>query len=369
MIDLFRPFMAPDAAQRVATVLSYDADGRLYCGEGARVKEFEARFADLCGIDARDVVTTNSGSSALALALHLAGVAGGAVVSTPQTCTATSGAIVNAGARIVWADVDALTGNVTVDTVQRAITSETRAVLAVNWAGRHVSPDGDLLAICRERGIPLIIDAAHGPFSGFADYTCFSFGPIKHLSCGDGGAVVTTRGDHERARLLRWHGLSRESKADFRCEQDITEVGHRWHLNDINAAIGLANIAHAGWVVEQARANAAWYCDWLADLPGVTLPPYDAQCGYWLMGLLAEDRDGLAAYLKARDIASSRAHRRNDEHPAFRAVSTGWPLPGVDAFDGHQLNIPCGWWIGAQEREYIARTIADWALARDRRAA
>lgn len=364
MIDLFKPYMSSSAAEAVARVLSYDADGRLYCGEGGKVKAFERGFAQLCGIAPDVVVTTNSGSSALALALKLAGVAGGAVVTTPQTCTATSGAIVNAGARIVWADIDPLTGNVTVESVLAKIGPETRAVLAVNWGGRPTSPASHLYAACLNRGIPLIIDAAHGPFSDFGDYTCFSFGPIKALSCGDGGALVTARGDQERARLLRWHGLSRESKADFRCEQDIIEVGHRWHMNDINAAIGLANLPHAEWIVAQHRLNAEWYHRALTGVPGVTLPPFDPRCAYWLFGLLADDRDGLAAHLKERGIATSRAHRRNDEHPAFRAVSSGWPLPGVDHFDAHQTNIPIGWWIGESERQHIAAAIWEWADSR-----
>jgi hypothetical protein len=82
-----------------------------------------------------------------------------------------------------------------------------------------------------------------------------------------------------------------------------------------------------------------------------------------------DDRADFMAHLGARGIATSQVHARNDKHDAFRAVSTGWPLPGVDAFDARQVSIPNGWWVSDAEREYIARTIADWALARDRRAA
>jgi dTDP-4-amino-4,6-dideoxygalactose transaminase len=176
--------------------------------------------------------------------------------------------------------------------------------------------------------------------------------------------LVTHRGDQDRARLLRWHGLSRRTKADFRCEQDITEVGGKHHMTDLNAAIGLANIDHAEWIVARHRLSAEWYCRVLRGCPGITVPPYGPGSSYWLMGLLVEDRDGFASYMTSHGVQVSRAHRRNDEHTAFRAVSWGWPLPGVEYFDAHQINIPAGWWVSEQDREYVAAVITDWAHGR-----
>jgi perosamine synthetase len=374
MIPLFKPYVHPSAAEAVGRVLSYDADGNLYCGEGPLVKRFEAGFAALVGADPATVVAVNSCSSALALALQLCGVGtGDEVIATPMTCSATTGAIVNTGARIVWGDCHPLTGNLDPADVARKMTTRTKAIVAVDWAGT-AAPHAPL----RDLGVPVIEDAAHALLTGYwgasvavtgGDYVTYSLGAIKHLCAGDGGMLVTHRKDVERAKKLRWHGLSRDSKADFRCEQDITEAGHRWHMNDINAAIGLANLPHAEWVVARSRLNAEFYHRALAGLPGVTLPPFDPDSSYWLMGILVDDRDGLAARLTGQGIGNSRAHRRNDEHPAFRAVSSGWPLPGVDYFDSHQLNIPNGFWVTEEEREHIAGHITDWALRRSEVAA
>ena len=358
MIDLFRPYMSQFAAAKVAEVLSYDADGRLYCGEGPRVKAFEARFAALIGGPSPiEAIAVNSCSSALALALELTRDGGDEVISTPMTCTATSGAIVNAGARIVWADVDPRTGRIDPDDAARKITPRTRAIMAVNWGGHPC----DYERIWRQsQGVPVIVDAAHGPFAmTYMAYTCFSFGPIKHLSCGDGGMLVSRNLDEARARRLRWHGLDRESGADFRCAQTIEEPGHKWHMNDINAAIGLANIGQVEWIVARHRANAAFYDRALAGAPGVTLPPANEQSSYWCYFLLVEDREGFMAHMKDRGIATSPVHARNDTHPAYHFPNG--PLPGVDHYSARNVAIPVGWFISEQEREYIANCVIDWA--------
>lgn len=362
MIDLFRPYMAHAAADAAARVLSYDAQGRLYCGQGALVDAFERELAALLGVPEERVVTTNSCTSALGLALQLAGVEpGDEVISTPMTCTATSGAIVNRGARIVWADVDRLTGNIDPDDANRKVTKRTKAIVAVNWSGRAC----DYLALYQS-GVRIIEDAAHGPFGGYAggDYQCYSFGPIKHLSTVDGGAVVCHRGDHERARLLRWHGLSRTNKADFRCEQPIIEAGTKAHMNDFNAAVGLANIQDLAWVTLQHRRNAAYYDHALRDLPGVTLPPADPTSAWWMYPLLVEERDDFMAAMRDRGIATSRVHGRNDTHPAYR-FDNG-PLPGTDYYDAHVAAIPVGWWLSEVERATVADAVRDWALGRAR---
>jgi dTDP-4-amino-4,6-dideoxygalactose transaminase len=288
----------------------------------------------------------------------------------PITCSATSGAIANAGARIVWADVDPLTGNIDPADVARKLTHRTRAIVAVDWGGRAC--DYNALVDVAD-GRPIIEDAAHALLSTFCGhsvarvggtYVAWSFQAIKHLTTGDGGALLSCKGDMERGRLLRWYGLDRRSSADFRCAQDIQEIGTKAHMNDIAATIGLANLELAEWSVARSRLNAAYYHRALTGLPGITLPPFDPGSSYWLFTLLADDRDGLAAHLTARGIGNSPAHARNDKHTAFRAVSTGWPLPGVDHFDAHQTNIPCGFWVTEQDREHIAGAVQEWVYAR-----
>jgi hypothetical protein len=133
MLDLFRPYVNEGAALiRLSRVLSADEQGRRYIGQGDLVDEFERRFAALVGAPDPDaVISTNSCTSALGIALQLAGVGpGDEVIAPPMTCTATSGAIINRGARIVWADVLPHTGLIDPADVARKVTPRTRAIVA-----------------------------------------------------------------------------------------------------------------------------------------------------------------------------------------------------------------------------------------------
>jgi len=361
MIDLFRVRMAPDAALAVAQVLTPDGQGRSYIGQGALCEKFEQAFGRLIGAP-KPPLLVNSCTSAIDLALHLIGVGpGDEVITTPITCTATNSPPALRGARLVWADVDPLTGNIDPADVARKATRKTKAVIAVNWGGRRC--DYDALGEAFDGWT--IADAAHGPYRyENGTYTCWSFQAIKHLTTGDGGALLSPMlGELPRAKLLRWYGLDRESSADFRCAQNITEVGYKYQSTDIAAAIGLANLPGLPWAVEQSRANAAYYHRAFADAPGITLPPFDEGASYWIYTILVEQRDDFIAHLKERGIAASQVHRRNDAHDAFRAVSCGWPLPGVDYFDAHQVSVPNGWWLSAADREHVANVVLDWAYA------
>jgi dTDP-4-amino-4,6-dideoxygalactose transaminase len=377
-VDLFRPYLNPAVAERVARVLSYDANGRAYIGQGPLVDQFEREFATLVGApDVDAVVSTNSCTSALGIALQLAGVGpGDEVISSPMTCTATSGAIVNRGARIIWADVSPRSGLIAPADVARKLTPRTRAIVAIDWAGHGC----DYTAL-RSHGIPVIEDAAHALLTCKlgtdrrmqsvarlgGEYVCYSLGPIKHLSSGDGGMLITHRGDAERARLLRWHGLSRRTKADFRCEQPIREAGTKAHMTDINAAIGLANIADATWVVGKHREHAAHYDRALAGLPGVVLPPADPGSSWWIYPLLVDERDAFMAFLAERGIQSSRVHARNDTHHAY--YFPNGPLPGVDHYDDRIAAIPVGWWLDGNDLARVVEAVREWPDERDRRLA
>ncbi len=376
MTDLFRPFMNyPKVAEAVAGVLKPDHNGRVYCGEGPVTEVFENCIADLLGLPARDdseprILAVNSCTMALTIALDCCDVGpGDEVISTPITCTATSGAIVNTGATIVWADVDRETGNIDPADVARKITPKTKAIVAVDWGGRPCNYWA-LTDSWAFGAIPVIRDAAHSFLSDArgagANYTAYSFGPIKHLTCGGyGGALITPPAQTKRARLLRWHGLDRLSGANFRCAQDIQDAGYRGHMTDDQAAVGLANAERVEWVVNQHRANAAWYDKALRGLDGVSTPPPDPGSSYWLYSLLVEDRDAFQAHLASRGVASSPVHRSNVHHTAFQRQSRGADsVPNADWYDARHVAIPTGWWLSSEEREQVAAAVISFACQR-----
>jgi len=255
----------------------------------------------------------------------------------------------------VWADIDSATGLIDPDDVARKLTHKTRAIIGVDWGGAPC----DWSAL-RAFGVPVIEDAAHAlltPPGG--DYTCYSFQAIKHLTTGDGGALACPSAQTERARLLRWYGLDRRARASFRCEQDIHELGFKYHMNDIAAAIGLANIAHAEWIVAQHQANASYYYD---TLPAQLLPPRPARSSWWIFTLLVSDRAAFIVHMAERGIAAGQVHRRNDAHPAFALASRDGILPGVDHFDARNVAIPVGWWLTPAARDRVADAVLDWSL-------
>lgn len=389
MIPLFKVFTAKCAAERVARVL---ASG--YTAQGPIVEEFEKLLRDY--LHEPHLLTVSSGTAALELACLLANVSGGEVVSTPQTCSATNGAIVRAGAKIVWADTDPFTGNIDPTSVNDAMSSLTSGIMAVDWSGRYCN------YAAMPPGIPVIRDAAHAfgaaPRACRSDYMCWSFQSIKHLSTGDGGALAVPEAQFERARKLRWFGLDRAKGESFRCAQDIEEVGFKMHMNDIAAAIGIENfkagfapdalVAHEINILQQHQENAKHLLDGLQRIENAVsydfafAPPYDPTSAYWILTLLVDlehggcaknpkpselvriraERDNLSAFLATRGVASSRVHRRNDEHTAFQRASE-WrvPHPGLDYFDAAQLSIPCGWWVGEHERNTILMALFDYA--------
>jgi dTDP-4-amino-4,6-dideoxygalactose transaminase len=348
MIPLFKVNMSPEAPARVAAVLESG-----YIGQGEQAERFEAALAQLLGLNAPPL-TTNSCTSAIDLALHLCGVGpGDKVITTPVTCTATNSPIVTRGAIPVWADVDPLTGLIDSESVayKLGVTPRVKAIIAVDWGGALC----DYTAL-KTFGVPVIQDAAHHLSPPQGDYACYSFQAIKFLTCGDGGALVTPPEQIERARLLRWYGLNRRSKADFRCEQNIAEAGYKYHMNDIAAAIGLANIELVNSTIAAHRLNAAYYDRHLAGW--LQRPLWDATSAWWLYTLLAEDRQGFIAHMADHGVACSPVHARNDTHKAFHYPNG--PLPMVDYFASRNVAIPVGWWLSNDDRRAVVEAVQAW---------
>jgi dTDP-4-amino-4,6-dideoxygalactose transaminase len=357
-IPLFRVLMSPDAPKAAAEVLMSG-----YVAQGPKVDEFEAALERVLG---RTVVTVNSGTSALELALHLAGVRHGSeVLVSPMTCAATVCAIVSRGGRPVWVDVDPRTGLIDPEDITGKITPRTWAIVAIDWGGQLCD-----YRRLREvaRGIPIVQDAAHrGPVhltENQGDYGCYSTQAIKFVNTGDGGFVVPPPSELNRARRLRWFGLDRKSTKDFRFEQDIPAPGFKAHLNDLCASIGLANLALAIFAVDVHRRNAEFYHGAFAHLLSgeapVTPPRPDPTGSWWLYTLLVDDRPGFIQYMAERGIETSPVHARNDRHSGFHYPNG--PLPGLDAFASREVAIPVGWWCSEEDVKTVADAVLAWAV-------
>lgn len=339
-----------------------------YIGQGPKVEDFEKKLTPW--FRNPNILTVNSGTSAIHLALRLAGVGyNDEVISTAMTCTATNEPILERGARIVWADIKPDTGEIDPVDIQRKITPKTKAIVVVHWGGYPCDLD-EINRIAARQKIKVIEDAAHAfgaqykgrPIGGHSDFVCFSFQAIKHLTTVDGGVLACRdKDDYRRGKLLRWYGIDREEKGrcDFRCENDIKEYGYKFHMNDICATIGLEQLKYVAKVLSRHRANAAYYNSRFQGLKRLTLLNYkrDRLSSYWLYTLLVEDRLEFMTKMQNAGIMVSQVHARNDTHTMLKKFRCD--LPGVSEFAEKQVSIPVGWWLSKKERKHIADKVTE----------
>jgi dTDP-4-amino-4,6-dideoxygalactose transaminase len=363
MIDLFRVYMDPNVLEHLGPVL---ASG--YVGEGLVSQNFEKKIGEF--IKNPNVAVVNSGTSAITLALRLAGVGPGtSVVTTPMTCLATNMPILSLGAHPIWADI-LPDGNINPEDAYRKIRNDTRAILCVDWGGMPCNL-ASLRVVADYKSIPLIEDACQSlggtyqgtPIGNHADAVCFSFQAIKYLTTVDGGALVCNwnHGNLKRAKLLRWFGLDRTQSSMLRCGQDPPDWGYKFQTNDVLASIGLANLASLAERLEIVRGNALQYQEAFKDLQCVKTIPEgpDRQSAFWAYTLLVEDVASFVRFLRTKGVVASKIHDRNDTKTIF-AASRQEALPGVDYFDRHHVCIPVGWWVGAPERHTIITAVKEW---------
>lgn len=358
MIPLFKVAMASSAIDSVSKVLTSG-----FIGQGPVVEQFEDALWKALKSKTRPV-TVNSCTSAIDLALELCGVGpGDEVISTPQTCFASNVHIIHRRATIRWADIDPITGLMDPESVKKLVTPKTKAIVAVNWAGKFAD-----YAALKSYGIPVIEDAAH-TWDVFltddverGDYICYSFQAIKFLTTADGGALVCPADKEQDARILRWYGLDRTKNQSFRCTQNITQVGFKYHMNDVNASIGLSNMGMADNSVALSRSNSKFYIE-NVDNPNLILPDWDQTCSYWLFSMHVKNghKDKFTAYLEQNGIASSPVHFRNDRYDTTIKYAEA-TLPGVDSFTNTQICIPNGWWLSEADRTHISNTLNQYEI-------
>lgn len=314
-----------------------------------------------------NLLLLNSGTSALTLALRLAGVEGGEVITTPFTMIATNTAIKDAGATPVFADIEANNVNIDVGDIFRKLTPKTRAIMVVHVAG--IPCEMPTLATL---GIPIIADAAHAIGSRYgdlhvvhlADYTCFSFQSIKQLTTGDGGAIVIRdRKQYERAEKLKWFGMTRKvpegmTRLEHQMTADVPEWGYKFHMNDIAAAIGLANLPGLDKALEQASRNAEYYRQQLCfdRVKGVTLPTIPwSEPSWFAYPIFVENRSRFIAEMAKREVETTPMWRRNDMYSTFGRAD----LAHMAWLQDKIVFIPVGWWIDEQDRKYIVKCIKE----------
>jgi len=361
-MNFFHTHISDQVYDKVKSVLDSG-----FLSEGEVVEEFENALSEKLGLI--NPVAVNSGTSALHLALILAGVGPGDEVILPaQTFVATGLVILMQGATPVFADIQYDTGNIRPQDIKHRITERTKAIMCVHWGG-YPCDMYDILDIAGKHNLPVIEDAAHAlgatykacPIGTISRFTAFSFQAIKHLTTGDGGMLCCSRkADAERARRLRWFGIDRaNSKVGFLGERlyNIEEVGYKYHMNNLAAAVGLGNLEGLRCRLLARQLIGRYYRTKLADTLGIQLLRVDRERthAYWLFTMLVERREDFIRKLAEHGIPASVVHLRIDRNSVFAGFYDDLPFQTV--FNQRQVSIPIHEGLTKADVEHIVEVI------------
>ena len=380
MLSLFKVFVSEDVLKPINKLLM---SGQLT--QGQVVEEFETKLKGY--FNNPYILTLNSATAGLTLALRLLknkdalpGWTGfnddEDIVLTPAlTCFATTAAVLANNVNIRWLDVDLKTANISLEDVKNKLNEKTKIIYLVHWGGNPVDLD-ELDKICEQHrdkyGFkPVVVeDCAHsfgaeynGKKIGSNKNICvFSFQAIKLLTTGDGGLItLPTEELYERCKLLRWYGINRDKRnykgEDFRLENDIFEYGYKFHMNDINATMGLYNLSHIDELLRKNRENAMYLDEHLKNISGIKLMKNNPKCNstYWLytIRVLNGKKKEFMEKMKEANIMTSQVHNRNDINSCVKEFKE--ELPNLDILEKELVCIPVGWWLEDKNLEKIVQ--------------
>jgi UDP-4-amino-4,6-dideoxy-N-acetyl-beta-L-altrosamine transaminase len=338
----------------IAAVVEALRAPQLTCGP--LVERLEVALAAWLG--AHHASVCSSGTAALHLVYAALGIGeGDEIITTPITFSATAAAAYYVGARVRIADVDPITGNLTPASVEALINDRTRAIVPVHLAGQPADMD-ELIALARSRGLAIVEDACHALGATYrgrrigtlaSDAVVFSFHPVKHITTGEGGAVIARDANlKRRIDRLRHHGIEREPGA---WRYQVTELGWNYRLADINCALGLSQLAKLDEMLARRRALAAQYRICLADVPGVVAPAelFDRESAYHLFAVAIDferfgvTRDAVVRRLATAGVGTQVHYIPLLQHPLHAARcpdEVGRARPGADHYFARTLSIP-----------------------------
>ena len=334
MIPVSCPSLGNEELSEVKKVLDSH-----WLGMGKWVFEFEKKIKDFIG--AGNVIAVNTGTTAIHLALDAIGLSRGDEVIVPSLTFAGSvQPILNCGARPVFCDIDARTLNMDVADMRRKINRKTKVIMPVHYSGLACDMDA-ILKTAEKYSLRVIEDAAHAfgslykgrKIGSFADVTCFSFDPIKNITCGEGGAIVTS--DDNLAQTIyrkRILGIDRDTWSRYSHKREwfynVVTTGYRYHLSNINAAIGIIQIGKIDRFLAKKRQLIRIYDAALGGVKGIELlmRDYENTAPFNYVIKVTRCRDRLMEFLKARGIDSGVNYIPNHLQPVFRPYKTALPV-------------------------------------------
>lgn len=372
-IPLFRPFLGEEEIEQIRETFRNG-----WVGLGPKTLEFEKLISEFTG--AKHTVCTNSCTSALHLALAVLNVKGKEVLLPSLTFVATAHAVLYAGGKPVWVDVDEETLCISTADLRKKAGKRSACVIPVHYAGHPCEMD-EILEFAKERGMHVVEDAAQalgGEYRGKkigsldSTMTCFSFHATKNITTGEGGAI-TTNSDELNTKLRQYRFLGadrdtwtrlREAKErywNFICEN----VGYKYYMNDVAAAIGIAQIKKLPAILERKTYLFNRYTEKLKDIPNLKVPkvlPHVKTSAYSYV-IKCEKRDELMAFLAKRGITTGVHYMPVHLHPAYRKHRK--KLVVTERVWRQILTLPLYYSLKEEEQDYIVETIEEFYTKRE----
>jgi dTDP-4-amino-4,6-dideoxygalactose transaminase len=292
---------------------------------------------------------------------------------------ATANAVVHAGAKPVFADIDPDTCNVTAETIEKVITPKTTAVMPVHQMGLPADLD-PIMDLCRKKGLVLIEDAACAVGSeykgkrigGHGNLACFSFHPRKVITTGEGGMITTDDADvADRLRRFRHHGMSvsdmERHMSDKIIFEEYPEIGYNYRMTDIQAAMGIMQLRKLPYIIERRREIAAFYGKELGRIPHIKVPcvpeyAYHNYQSYWLevLGSSPVLRDDLMQKLLEKGIATRRAIMAIHRETCYATLQVS--LPDTERVTKNTVLLPLYPSMTLQEHGYLISSLNEVLL-------
>lgn len=357
----------------VAKVLRSD-----YLTCGPKIGELEQRLCELTG--AKYAVVVNSGTAALHIACQAAGIGeGDEVITTPITFAASANCALYCGAKPVFADINEKTYNIDPASVAEKMKDRTKAVVAVDFTGQAVELDA-LLKLCRERGAVLIEDGAHSigtkyngrPVGSIADMTTFSFHPVKTVTGGEGGAVLTNNEEYYKKLVLyRSHGITRdaslmERESDGPWYYEQIALGMNYRMTDIQAALVISQLDKLPMFQKRRKEIVETYNKAFSEIPEVTvqeeIPESDTTRHLYIMRikpeLLTIGRKEFFAYMGAENICCNVHYIPVYYHPYYEKLGYHRGLcPKAEKLYEEILSLPLYYFLKDEDVEDVIKAV------------
>jgi perosamine synthetase len=368
MIPVFKPSFGEEELEALREPFQTG-----WIGLGPKTKEFEKKFAEYIGT--RYAVALNSGTAALHLALKVLEVGEMGVITTPMTFISTNHAILYNQGIPVFADIEPDTLNIDYKEIEKNVSTKTKAIMIVHYGG-HACDMDRILELAKEKNIAVVEDVAHGcggdykgqKLGSLGDIACFSFHAVKNLATGEGGMITTDDSEfYGRLLKLRWMGISRdtwsreEKDKKYSWYYNVEEVGFKYHMNDIPAAIGIVQLKKLDAMNQRRREITERYNRALQDLQWLEIPtvrPYARPSYHNYVIKVKKKRDQLNIYLQEKGISTGVHYIPNNHYDMYQACRGETPI--ADSVWKKLLTLPLFPDLKDEEVDFIIQEIKEF---------